>query len=509
MKKNFLLLLLASISLTPGFAVAQTTPFQTIYSFQGQSDGSMPYAGLVYSNGVFYGTTFTGPTVFALTNNGGFKTLANLSYFPYPGVFLSGTNLYGIAEAIVPGQQGYMLGITAFDVSTAGNYEAIQSTTEGPQYSQALAISRMGGLTLQSNTLYGTLPEFEGNLGHVFALNTNVGSSFQSIHDFAGEPDGEDPAGTLVISGSTLYGTASANGPNESGTLFSIDVSNGNFFTLLHAFSGENSDGDSPVGPLILLSNTLYGTTAYGGANGSGAIFSYNIGTSSYTTLYSFSPGQIINGYQYPINSDGSDPEGGVILANNTLYGTAQFGGTNGYGTVFAYNIGTGIFTTLHTFSSLDQYYSNGDGAFPRSSLLLLGNTLFGTASQGGSAGGGTVFSLGITLPPPPPNLTITISIPGGGVHKIFTVPDPGSVTVTVNATASEVGGSISQVVFYVDGKVSQVSTTSPFTMSLVYNNQNTPNPTSHTVYADATDNNGNTAASAPITFSLQTTNQQ
>jgi uncharacterized repeat protein (TIGR03803 family) len=43
----------------------------------------------------------------------------------------------------------------------------------------------------------------------------------------------------------------------------------------------------------------------------------------------------------------------------------------------------------------------NSDGAFPRASLILAGNTLYGTTSLGGSSGVGTVFSL--TLPVPPP----------------------------------------------------------------------------------------------------------
>ena len=42
----------------------------------------------------------------------------------------------------------------------------------------------------------------------------------------------------------------------------------------------------------------------------------------------------------------------GLILSGNTLYGTAYYGGSAGNGTVFALNTnGTG-FTTLHTFTA-------------------------------------------------------------------------------------------------------------------------------------------------------------
>src|SRR6266850_1758902 len=89
----------------------------------------------------------------------------------------------------------------------------------------------------------------------------------------------------------------------------------------------------------------------------------------------------------------GSDanPESGLVLSSNTLYGTtdgsgAYLGGT-GFGTVFSINTdGTG-FTTLHTFT-------NGDGATPESGLIVSSNTLYGTTYSGGTRGGGTVFAL-------------------------------------------------------------------------------------------------------------------
>src|ERR1035437_3537741 len=83
----------------------------------------------------------------------------------------------------------------------------------------------------------------------------------------------------------------------------------------------------------------------------------------TFTTLHSF------NG------SDGANPRAGLILSGNTLYGTAQYGGSSAGGTVFAVSTdGTG-FTTLHNF----DYYSSSDGTAP-GALILSGNTLYGTA---------------------------------------------------------------------------------------------------------------------------------
>src|ERR1039458_583167 len=54
--------------------------------------------------------------------------------------------------------------------------------------------------------------------------------------------------------------------------------------------------------------------------------------------------------YQFTGGSDGAEPFA-VVLSGNTLYGTAQFGGSSGNGTVFAVNThGTGI-TILHGFT--------------------------------------------------------------------------------------------------------------------------------------------------------------
>src|ERR1041384_8104362 len=52
--------------------------------------------------------------------------------------------------------------------------------------------------------------------------------------------------------------------------------------------------------------------------------------------------------------TDGAHPAAELILSGNTLYGTAAQGGRSGYGTLFAVNTdGTG-FTILHSFASSD-----------------------------------------------------------------------------------------------------------------------------------------------------------
>ena len=110
--------------------------------------------------------------------------------------------------------------------------------------------------------------------------------------------------------------------------------------------------------------------------------------------------------------SDGGWPEAGLILSGNTLYGTAGDGGSSDNGTVFAVNTdGTG-FTNLHSFSAWFQKPTVTELG-QMAGLILSGNTLYGTTEYGGSSGDGTVFSLS-SESFRAPLAVITTSLPNG-----------------------------------------------------------------------------------------------
>src|SRR6266446_593256 len=219
------------------------------------------------------------------------------------------------------------------------------------------------------------------------ATSTNASGAYANS-------DGVSPVAGLITnsSGNTLYGTALRGGSSGYGTVFAINT-DGTGFRNLHNFAF--SDGVAPEAVLILPGNTLYGTASGGGNAGDGTVFALNTNGTGFTNLHSF-----------VVGSDGAGPRKELILSGNTLYGTANSGGSSGYGTVFAINTaGTG-FTTLHSFTEYSGPNStNSDGALPDSGLILSGNTLYGTAYSGGSSGNGTVFSLSFR-----PQLTITPS---------------------------------------------------------------------------------------------------
>ena len=219
-----------------------------------------------------------------------------------------------------------------------------------------------------------------------------MAQTFKMLHFFSYDNGGNDPEGGLVIAGNNLFGTAAEGGSQSVGTLFEIPT-DGTSYTLLHTFT-NSPDGSTPDAGLILSGNTLYGTTVQGGIFGNGTIFTINTNGQDFTNLYSFTSSPFPG-----TNSDGANPHASLILSGNILYGTASDGGRWGRGTVFAIHTDGSAFTNLHSFTAVSNnlatgYFSNNDGMFPSGALLLSGNTLFGTAPGGGSENLGTVFAL-------------------------------------------------------------------------------------------------------------------
>jgi uncharacterized repeat protein (TIGR03803 family) len=162
-------------------------------------------------------------------------------------------------------------------------------------------------------------------------------------------------------------------------------------FTTLHSFMATSgSPATNSDGCGPYAGLILSGNTLYGTA--------YGGGSSDHGTVFKVNT----NGtgfttlHSFTMGSDGAYPQAGLILSSNTLYGTASGGGSYGSGAVFKVNTnGTG-FTNLYSFTarSGSSPYTNSDGAGPEARLILSGNTLYGTAVAGGSSGCGTVFAI-------------------------------------------------------------------------------------------------------------------
>ncbi|HTV43320.1 MAG TPA: choice-of-anchor tandem repeat GloVer-containing protein [Candidatus Sulfotelmatobacter sp.] len=116
------------------------------------------------------------------------------------------------------------------------------------------------------------------------------------------------------------------------------------------------------------------------------------------TSSVSTSQAQIVQPiYSFPLG--GEYPESALTLGpDSNFYGTTSQGGSSGEGTVFRVTT-NGTLTTLYSFSAGDEnnsgYYTNSDGAQP-SAALTLGpdGNFYGTTQHGGTNGDGTVFEV-------------------------------------------------------------------------------------------------------------------
>ena len=193
----------------------------------------------------------------------------------------------------------------------------------------------------------------------------------------------------------------------------------GSGFTVLHTFNG--TDGKNGM-DMILNGSTLYGVTRDGGPSGYGTVFKINTDGSGFSVLHTFT------------GPDGEYPRGNLVLRGAALYGTTNFWGTASGGTLFKLNTDGSGFKILHQFTT-----SSTDGNRPDGRLTLVGSTLYGATSFGGSSERGTVYSLVL------PQAQMT-STPGNGSTLDFgRVLVGGSAARTVTATnAGETNSTLS-----------------------------------------------------------------
>lgn len=241
-----------------------------------------------------------------------------------------------------------------------------------------------------AGNLYGTTCEggaYEN--GTAFGLTPTAGGGWmeQVLFSF-GHGYGACPvAGLIFDAAGNLYGTATGGGNYGLGTVHELTPTAGGGWTeqVLHSFNG--GDGNAPwAGVVFGAAGSLYGTTMYGGAYNSGTAFEVTPtadGRWTEKVLYSFNNN----------DTDGYQPEAGLIVDTaGNLYGTTDYGGAYGAGTVFELTPTAGGGWTENVLHS----FGNGtDGSQPFASLIFdAAGNLYGTTFLGGTYGVGTVFEL-------------------------------------------------------------------------------------------------------------------
>ena len=213
-------------------------------------------------------------------------------------------------------------------------------------------------------------------------LSTGDGAQLQIIKSF-GNPyqTGQNPYSPLTEgSDGLLYGTTSAGGLRNFGTVFSIGKDGSNY-KILHNFGVTNADGAVLYGRVTECSDgVLYGTTWQGGTYGAGTIFKLNKDGSGYTVLRSFGPAP----------ADGNNPPAGLIQGSDGfLYGTTQIGGAHSAGIAFRIQPDGTAYQVLHVFGGSGDGQQPPDGVFEASDGVL-----YGVTYSGGTNGAGTVWRL-------------------------------------------------------------------------------------------------------------------
>ena len=147
-------------------------------------------------------------------------------------------------------------------------------------------------------------------------------ADFSMLHSFSGN-DGNDAEATLTpgADGLLLWNDALGRRASNCGTVFNITTAG--TFTPLFSFNGAN--GAMPAASLVQgADEAFYGTTAYGGAGSFGSIFKITP-AGTFTSLHSMAQEGL-----------GSNPFGGLVFGpGGILYGSANYGGADGFGLVF------------------------------------------------------------------------------------------------------------------------------------------------------------------------------
>jgi len=353
----------------PTVGQALTQDYQVLYRFPGTGSGSYGARGALMcgADGFLYGTTFAssnlaGGQVFKIKVDGtGFTALKEFPDHITEGgwprwLVISGNTLYGTAASggasdngmlfrmntdgsdytvlqhfygtNGPGPLGLVLdGLTLYgttlNATNSNNGALYKINTDGSGFSIIKSFNGDDGdgpanLVMSSNTLYGIT--FRGG-GTIFRIQTD-GASHTILRRLNVSTDGGSPLGCLLLSGTTLYGTAGFGGSQNGGTLFRIET-DGTGFAVLKNFSV----GDSPRSGLVMSGSALYGSTTYGPNGEEGTIFRINTDRSDFTVL------------KHLDGTDGGSPWAAMCLVGDRLYGTTEWGGINNHGVVFTLSI--------------------------------------------------------------------------------------------------------------------------------------------------------------------------
>ena len=257
--------------------------FRTIASFIYQLDGSNTQAGLFQtSNGIMYGDAPNGGI------DGAGMVYEVTPFGQLTGIYSFGVDGISPVSGLVQASNGNLFGTTlmggqfacgtAFEITPSGSLMSVvefgNRQTEGCFPYASLVIGTDGNL--YGTTSAGGAPQ-GFNAGIAFKITP--GGSFTIIHVFD-IADGAAPQGALLLaSDGNFYGTTQSGGAHNAGTIFKMTPDG--TVTTLYSFCSLSgcSDGKYPYAGLIEgRDGNLYGTTTAGGSANKGTLFNFSTG---------------------------------------------------------------------------------------------------------------------------------------------------------------------------------------------------------------------------------------
>lgn len=346
----------------------------TFLHFFNEATGMNPYGSLLELDGKLYGSNSYG-------GSGGVGVLfefdpADNSYtvlhdFQYG----SGSFAYGTPIALGGKLYGTTFGGGVSDIGVIYEYDLSSDTyTVLHNFETATGSSPFGGNLIVSGGKFYGMTRFGGDYGSgVIYEYDPAGSGTYTVLSHFDFVNGAEPYGSLLESGGKFYGITSYGGIHGGGVLFEYDFFGSGAHVPLHNFDFDS--GIYPLGSLMEADGKFYGLTSEGSLAEGGVLFEYDPAVPEYNVLVAF-------------NKDlfGDEFRGRLIQSGNKLYGTARDGGKFDDGLIFEYDpAGTGTYTILHEFNSLD-------GESPYGGMIESGGKFYGTTRTGGDYEEGTLF---------------------------------------------------------------------------------------------------------------------
>jgi uncharacterized repeat protein (TIGR03803 family) len=272
---------------------------KVLHSFGRGSDGAGPRSSLIDVNGTLYGTTHAGGafnkgTVYGITTSGVEKVLYSFSggsdgAHPEGGLLNVAGALYGTTMYGGTGCGGVGCG-TVYRISTAGSEKVLHRFKGWPvgTYWPESRLRAVNGVLFGTTYLGGGTGCYRrAGCGAVFSV-TRTGIE-KLVYRFGGRFDGRNPLAGLTNVDGALYGTTTAGGgPSDEGTVFKLTMDGQE--TVLHRFSAHHSGGLDPGTAVKNVHGTVYGTTTAGGSSDDGTIYSMTL-NGDVTILHDFTGG--------------------------------------------------------------------------------------------------------------------------------------------------------------------------------------------------------------------------